>query len=60
MLSKILLVILLGLLASKFGLRAKLKLLRPRLDRAVNFAIIALVVIYVGHLVWWLLQGQGS
>ena len=60
MLSKILLVVLLGLLLSKLGLRAKLKLLRPRLDRAVNLTIIGLVVIYVGQLLWWLLQNRGN
>lgn len=59
MLSKILLVTLLGLLASKYGLRAKLKQLMPRLDRAVNLTIIGLVVIYVGQLVWWLTKGRG-
>lgn len=56
MLSKILLVTLLGVLLSKLGLRAKLKQLGPRLDRAVNLLIAGLVVIYVGHLAWWLLR----
>jgi hypothetical protein len=56
LLSKILLVILLGLLASKLGLGARLKRLLPRLDRAVNLTIIGLVVIYVGQLLWWLLR----
>jgi hypothetical protein len=60
LLSKILLVILLGVLASKLGLRAKLKQLGPRLDRAVNLTIIGLVVIYVGQLLWWLLQGKAN
>jgi hypothetical protein len=55
LLSKILLVILLGVLLSKLGLRAKLKQLGPRVDRAVNLTIIGLTVIYVGHLAWWLL-----
>jgi hypothetical protein len=58
LLSKILLVILLGVLASKLGLRAKLKQLGPRLDRAVNLIIIGLVVIYVGQLFWWLLHDR--
>ncbi len=56
MLSKLLLVILLGLLVSKLGFRRKLKQLLPRLDRAVNLTIIGLVVIYVGQLVWWWVQ----
>jgi hypothetical protein len=56
LLSKILLVILLGLLVSKLGFRQKLRQLLPRLDRAVNFTIIGLVVIYVGHVLWWLTQ----
>jgi hypothetical protein len=58
LLSKILLVVLLGVLASKLGLRAKLKQLGPRLDRAVNFTIIGLAVIYVGQLLWWLLHDR--
>jgi hypothetical protein len=56
LLSKILLVILLGLLVSKLGFRQKLKQLLPRLDRAVNLIIIGLAVIYVGQLMWWLVQ----
>ena len=60
MLSKILLVTLLGLLASKYGLRTKLKLLMPRLDRAVNVTIIGLVIIYVGQLIWWLVKAKAS
>jgi hypothetical protein len=56
LLSKILLVILLGLLVSKLGFRQKLRQLLPRLDRAVNFTIIGLVVIYVGQVLWWLMQ----
>ena len=56
MLSKILLVILLGLLVSKLGFRQKLKQLLPRLDRAVNLIIMVLAVIYVGQLMWWLIQ----
>jgi hypothetical protein len=58
LLSKILLVALLGLLASKYGLVTKLKQMRPRFERAINFIIIALVVIYVGQLIWWLVQSR--
>ena len=58
MLSKILLVVLLGLLASKYGLRTKLKQLKPQLDRGVNLIIIGLVVIYVGQALWWLFQAR--
>ena len=54
LLSKILLLSLLGLLLGKLGLRRKLKQLMPRLDRGVNLTIIGLVVIYVGQRVWWL------
>lgn len=56
MLSKILLVALLGLLASKYGLVTKLKQMRPRFERAINLIIIGLVVIYVGQLVWWFVR----
>ena len=56
MLSKIILAALVLLLLSKLGLRTKLKLLKPRLDRAVNFAIVGLVVIYACYLVSWLVQ----
>ncbi len=58
MLSKILLAALLVLLASKYGLRTKLRRLKPQLDRAVNFVIIGLVVIYLGQALWWLTQGR--
>jgi type IV secretory pathway VirB6-like protein len=56
LLSKLLLVILLGLLVSKLGFRQKLKQLLPRLDRAVNLTIIGLAIIYVGQFLWWLIQ----
>lgn len=56
MLSKIVLAVLVLLLLSKLGLRTKLRLLKPRLDRAVNFAIVGLIVIYAGYLVSWLIQ----
>lgn len=58
MLSKILLVILLALAASKFGLRTKLRQLKPRLDRAVNITIVVVVVAYTAQLVWLLSHGS--
>jgi hypothetical protein len=58
--SKLLLVALLLLLASKLGLRTKLRQLKPQLDRAVNYTIIGLAVIYVGQLIWWLIQGRAG
>jgi hypothetical protein len=58
LLSKILLVALLGLVASKYGLITKLKQMRPRFERAINFIIIGLVVIYVGQLIWWFVEGR--
>jgi hypothetical protein len=58
--SKLLLVALLLLLASKLGLRTKLRQLKPQLDRAVNYTIIGLAVIYVGQLIWWLIQGPSG
>jgi hypothetical protein len=58
LLSKILLVALLGLLASKYGLVTKLKLMRPRFERAINLILIGLVVIYVGQLLWWLVESR--
>jgi hypothetical protein len=57
-LSKILLAALLFLLVSKYGLRAKLKLLKPRLDRAVNFMIVALGALYAAHLIWWVIRSR--
>jgi hypothetical protein len=56
LLSKILLVVLLFMLASKLGLRTKLRELKPKIDRAVNITIAVLVVAYVGQLLWLLLQ----
>lgn len=56
MLSKILLALLLLMLASKLGLRTKLRDLKPRLDRAVNITIVVVVVAYVGQLLWLLLR----
>jgi hypothetical protein len=52
-LSKLLLFLIALLLVSKFGLRTKLRQLLPRLDRAVNFTIIGLVLIYLGQLFLW-------
>lgn len=56
--SRIVLFSLLVLLISKFGLFTRLRRLKPRLDRAVNFTIIGLIVVYVGHLLWWLTVGR--
>ena len=44
----------------RFGLLTRLRHLKPRLDRAVNLSIIGLAVIYVGHLIWWLMQSSGG
>lgn len=58
MLTKLLIAFALFLLATKWGLRTRLRQMKPQLDRAVNFVIIGLAVIYVGQLVWWLVQGR--
>jgi hypothetical protein len=50
LLSKILLAVLLLTLASKFGLRTKLRELKPKIDRAVNITIVVVVVAYIGQL----------
>jgi hypothetical protein len=50
---------LLVLLASKYGLFTRFKRLRPRVDRAVNLTIVLLIVLYVGHFVWWLTHSSG-
>lgn len=60
MLSKILLAVLLLMLASKLGLGIKLRQLKPRIDRAVNIAIVVLIVAYTGQLLWLLLQRHGA
>ncbi len=52
MLSKLILVVLLLRLASKFGLKTKLSNLKPRLDRAVNITLLVLGVAYAGQLLW--------
>lgn len=54
LLSKLLLVVLLFMLASKLGLRLKLRELKPKLDRAVNITIAVVVVAYTGQLLWLL------
>ena len=56
MLSKLLLIVLLFRLVSKFGLRTKWQQLKPRVDRAVNITIVVIVVAYVGQLLWLLIQ----
>ena len=60
MFSKILLFSALVLLAAKYGLFTRLRRLKPRVDRAVNFTIIGLGLIYVGHLLWWLVQSPAQ
>jgi hypothetical protein len=52
MLSKLLLLVLLFMLASKLGLRMKLRTLKPKIDRAVNITIVVVVVAYAGQLLW--------
>ncbi|HVY25100.1 MAG TPA: hypothetical protein VHB79_01060 [Polyangiaceae bacterium] len=56
MLSKLLLVVLLFKLASQFGLRTKLRDLKPKIDRAVNITIVVVVVAYAGQLLWLIWQ----
>ncbi len=56
MLSKLLLVVLLFVLASKLGLKTWFRELKPKLDRVVNATLIALVIVYGGQLVLWLLE----
>jgi hypothetical protein len=58
--SKIILFMLLGLFASKFGLFTRLRRLKPRADRAVNLIIIGLGLIYVGHVIWWVVQASAE
>jgi len=55
-LSKLLLLVLLLMLASKLGLRTKLRELKPKIDRAVNITIIVVVVAYSAQLLWLWLQ----
>jgi hypothetical protein len=59
-LSKILLAVLLFKLLGKLRWRTKLRDLKPRLDRAVNIALVVLGVAYVGQLLWlYFLRGGG-
>ena len=60
MLTKLLIAFAIFLLATKYGLRTKLRQMKPQLDRAVNFVIIGLAIIYVGQLVWWFIQGRSA
>jgi hypothetical protein len=59
-LSKILLVALLGVLVVKMGFLSRLRNLKPRLDRAVNITIAVIAVAYVGQFLWWLIQGRAA
>jgi hypothetical protein len=56
MLTKLLVLVLLAVLASKLGLRAKLRELRPRFELAVNVAIVVLVVGFGVQLLWLYFQ----
>ena len=60
MLSKLLLIVLLFMLASKLGLKTKWRQLKPRVDRAVNITIVVLVIAYAGQLLWLFLQTRVS
>lgn len=60
MLSKIILVVLLFKLVGKLGWRAKLRNLKPQLDRAVNITLVVLGVAYVGQLIWLFIQGRNG
>ena len=60
MLSKIILVVLLFKLLGKLGLRAKLRNLKPQLDRAVNITLVVLGVAYVGQLIWLFIQRRNG
>jgi hypothetical protein len=59
-LSKLLLVVLLLRLLSKFGLRSKWQQLKPRVDRAVNITIVVVVIAYVGQLAWLFVQSRAQ
>jgi len=58
-LSKIILAVSVFMLLGKLGFGAKLRNLKPRLDRAVNITLVVLGVAYVGQL-FWLLFKAGS
>jgi len=59
-LSKLILAALLFKLLGKLGWRAKLRDLKPRLDRAVNITLVVLGVVYAGQLLWLYFQGRGG
>jgi hypothetical protein len=59
-LSKILLAVLLFTLASKLGLRTKLRQLKPKIDRGVNITIVVVVVAYTGQLLWLFLRKRSG
>ena len=60
MLSKLLLLVLLFRLVSKFGLRTKWQQLKPRVDRAVNITIVVVVIAYAGQLIWLFVQSRAQ
>lgn len=57
MLSKLLLIVLLLMFASKLGLRARWQRVKPRIDRAVNITIVVVVIAYAGQLLWLYTHG---
>jgi hypothetical protein len=57
-LSKILLFSALALALLKFVFRFKFRELGPRIDRLVNALLIAIVLVYSGQIVWWIVQGR--
>jgi len=59
-LSKLLLLVLLFRLVSKFGLRTKWQQLKPRVDRAVNITIVVVVIAYAGQLIWLFAQSRAQ
>ncbi|HEX2869848.1 MAG TPA: hypothetical protein VHP33_01305 [Polyangiaceae bacterium] len=59
MISKIILAVLVFKLLGKLGLKTKLKILKPRFDRAVNITLVVLGVAYVGQLLWLFFQRRG-
>jgi len=59
-LSKLLLLVLLFRLVSKFGLRTKWQQLKPRVDRAVNITIVVVVIAYAGQLIWLFVQSRAQ
>lgn len=56
MLSKLTLLVLLVMLASKLGLRTKWRQFLPKIDRAVNITIVVVVLAYTAQLLWLLWQ----